>query len=255
MAVHALRGGVDASDGSDADSDDDVLFGVVVGSGGGVALGDPGGAADGGFHSREARVSPWRGACVIRAPRESDDSDDSDEDSAQHDAADRRLATPSDARGSPRGADAAPSAASPLSPMGAGGLQAVSRARAVSHQRTAARRAAARAAADRRKEALELELHWALQAEAEERAAVASAARDIAEQFAAAEAAASAEAAREEKAALDEMDARWRRDAAAVEAVLRADAAAAEAAAKAKAEAEAAAKAAAEAAARAKQEA
>ena len=31
MAVHALRGGVDASDGSDTDSDDDVLFGVVVG--------------------------------------------------------------------------------------------------------------------------------------------------------------------------------------------------------------------------------
>ena len=255
MAVHALRGGVDASDGSDTDSDDDVLFGVVVGSGGGVALGDPSGAADGGFHSREARVSPWRGTCVIRAPRDSDDSDDSDDDRAAYDAADRRLGSPSDARGvSPRGADAAlgPSAASP---MGAGGLQAVSRARAVSHQRTAARRAAARAAADRRKEALELELHWALQAEAEERAAVASAARDIAEQFAAAEAAASAEAAREEKAALDEMDARWRRDAAAVEAVLRADAAAATAAAEAKAEAEAAAKAAAEAAARAKLEA
>ena len=36
-------------------------------------------------------------------------------------------------------------------------------------------RAAARAAADRRKEALELELHWALQAEAEEKAAVAEA--------------------------------------------------------------------------------
>ena len=99
MAVHALRGGVDASDGSDTDSDDDVLFGVVVGSGGGVALGDPSGAADGGFHSREARVSPWRGTCVIRAPRDSDDSDDSDDDRAAYDAADRRLGSPSDARG------------------------------------------------------------------------------------------------------------------------------------------------------------
>ena len=81
MAVHALRGGVDASDGSDTDSDDDVLFGVVVGSGRGVASG--GGAADDGFHSREARVSPWRGACVIRAPCDSDDSDDSDDDDDQ----------------------------------------------------------------------------------------------------------------------------------------------------------------------------
>jgi nucleoporin GLE1 len=245
MAVRALRGVAHASDGSDSDSDDDMLFGVVVGSGGGVSQPrDSGGGAKDGFHAREARVSAWGGACVIRAPVDSDDSDDSDEDSAEFDAETRQFGSASrasDALRSPLG-DTEHSAAAP---MGAGGLQAVSRARAVSHQRDAARRAAARAAADRRKEALELELHWALQAEAEERAAVAATAKEIAEGWVAAEAAAAAEAEREELAALDELDARWGRDAAAVEAVLRADAAAAAAAAKAKTEAEAAARAAA----------
>ena len=104
MAVHALRGGVDASDGSDTDSDDDVLFGVVVGSGRGVASG--GGAADDGFHSREARVSPWRGACVIRAPCDSDDSDDSDDanDVGERDDDARRCGVPR-ARGDGLGED------------------------------------------------------------------------------------------------------------------------------------------------------
>ena len=243
MAVHAPGGVAYASDDSGTDSDDNVLLGVVSCGGGDAQT--RGRSRDGlGFHAREARTSHWRGACVIRAPRDSDDSSD--------DASDGVLfGTPPLAKDPVQrtGND------TPASPLGAGGLHAVSRARGVSHQRVAARRAAARAAADRRKEALELELHWALNAEAEERAKVAATAKDIATQWVAAEALESAEAEREERAALDEMDARWKRDAAAVEAVLRADAAAVEAAAKAKAEAAAAAKAAQEAAAKAKLEA
>jgi nucleoporin GLE1 len=251
MAVHAaVRGVADASaDSEESDTDSDVLFGVVRGGGGGSeTFGRSGEAVDGnGFHARDARVSPWRGACVIRVPRDSDDSSD-DDLLGEHDS---RFGSPE----LPKDPGQVTPNANPLSPMGAGGLRAVSRARAVSHQRVASRRAAARAAADRRKEALELELHWALQAEAEERAAVAASAFDIAAQWAAAESAESAEAEREEREALDAMDARWKRDAAAVEAVLRADAAAAETAAKAKAEAEAAANAAHLAAARAHAEA
>ena len=101
----------------------------------------------------------------------------------------------------------------------------MSRARAVSHQRAAARRAAARAAAQRRKESLELELAWALQAEAEEKAAVAAAVDELRQSLSARDRADAQLAETEEQRQLDEMTARWRQRDAAVMAVLAADAA------------------------------
>ena len=239
-----------------------------------------------------ARVSAWSGPAVIRAPLDSSDEDRSDDAWSSDDDRDdilgshrgsspreraaaaaaemetlglrTPLANDPPARGGTPVSTAARAGASPRpspSPVGADGLRAVSRARAVSHQRVAARRAAARAAADRRKEALELELHWALQAEAEEKAAVADAAAAIDRDRAARDAEEAADAAREEQRELEEMEARWRKRRADLDAVLAAGAAeeerrrlAAEAAEKAAAEAAAAKKRAAEAAAKAAEE-
>ena len=310
MAIHSLY--ADA----ESDSDDDVLFGVVVGHG---ARATASLDAHAGFHAREActdetrapppdvptsdgapttttttaaRVSAWSGPAVIRAPLDSSDEDWSDDAWSSDDDRDdilgsHRGSSPRDrtaaaaaaaematlglrtpladappARGGTPASTAALARASPRpSPVGADGLRAVSRARAVSHQRVAARRAAARAAADRRKEALELELHWALQAEAEEKAAVAEAAAAIDRDRAARDAEEAADAAREEQRELEEMEARWRKRRADLDAVLAAGAAeeerrrlAAEAAEKAAAEAAAAKKRAEEAAAKAAEE-
>ena len=310
MAIHSLY--ADA----ESDSDDDVLFGVVVGHG---ARATANLHAHAGFHAREActdetrapppdvptsdgaptttttttaRVSAWSGPAVIRAPLDSSDEDWSDDAWSSDDDRDdilgsHRGSSPRDrttaaaaaaematlglrtpladalrVRGGTPASTAALARASPRpSPVGADGLRAVSRARAVSHQRVAARRAAARAAADRRKEALELELHWALQAEAEEKAAVAEAAAAIDRDRAARDAEEAADAAREEQRELEEMEARWRKRRADLDAVLAAGAAeeerrrlAAEAAEKAAAEAAAAKKRAEEAAAKAAEE-